>query len=353
LHSSHFRNAGIGLAARFRYGQDMTRPTPTERLDAARFNADRSGIARAAALLRAGALVAFGTETVYGLGADATNERAVARIFEAKLRPRFNPLICHYPDAEAAARHVAFDARAWILTRALWPGPLSLVLPRRNDCPVALLTGAGLDTLAVRAPANVAAQALLRAAARPIAAPSANRSGQVSPTTADHVLHDLDGRIDAVLDCGPCPVGVESTVLDLSGEKPFLLRPGGATVEAIEALIGPVGHGPAGSALRSPGMLASHYAPQLPVRLNAQTIAANEALLAFGPPLPGAGAAFQLSLARDLIEAAARLFSGLRHLDAEGNRLGLLGIAAMPILDAGLGLAINDRLTRAAEPRLR
>jgi L-threonylcarbamoyladenylate synthase len=311
-----------------------------------------AGIARAAALLCDGRLVAFGTETVYGLGADATNAQAVAGIFAAKGRPRFNPLICHYPDADAAFAHVAADPMGQRLAASLWPGPLTLVLPRRADCPVALLTGAGLDTLAVRVPAQDTALALLRAVGRPVAAPSANRSGRVSPTTAADVLTELDGRIDAVLDSGACPVGVESTVLDLSGPQPTLLRPGGATLEAIEALIGPVSRGGApGTAPRSPGMLASHYAPALPVRLHARDVQPGEALLSFGPPLPGAGLAFNLSERGDLTEAATRLFAGLRWLDAEAVRQGLTRIAVMPVPETGLGLAINDRLRRAAAPR--
>lgn len=318
---------------------------------------DAAGIAEAAHLLREGRLVAFGTETVYGLGGDATNAKAVAAIFEAKGRPHFNPLICHYPDAASAFAQVVPDARAQALANRFWPGPLTLVLPRRADCPVALLAGAGLDTLAVRVPAHPVALALLRAVGRPVAAPSANRSGQVSPTTAAHVLDGLAGRIDAVLDSGPCPVGVESTVLDLSGARPFLFRPGGATVEEIEAVIGPVARGipieAAGhsQSLRSPGLLISHYAPALPVRLGATDATAAEALLAFGPPLPGAGAVFQLSATRDLAEAAANLFTGLRTLDREGAARGLVRIAAMPVPAEGLGLAINDRLSRAAAPR--
>ncbi len=326
----------------------MTAPAATERLAA-----DAAGIARAAALLCSGRLVAFGTETVYGLGADATDAAAVAQVFTAKGRPHFNPLICHYPDAEAAFAQVQANDTARRLAAAFWPGPLTLVLPRRRDCPVALLAGAGLDTLAVRVPAQPTALALLRAAGRPVAAPSANRSGQVSPTTAAHVLAGLDGRIAAVLDSGACPVGVESTVLDLTGPHPVLLRPGGATREAIEAVIGPVragitpGAALAGQSLRSPGLLVSHYAPATPLRLGATQVGADEALLAFGPALPGAGAMFQLSAAGDLAEAAARLFEGLRALDTAG----LSGIAAMPIPRHGLGLAINDRLERAAAPR--
>jgi L-threonylcarbamoyladenylate synthase len=307
---------------------------------------DAAGIARAAGLLRAGELVAFGTETVYGLGADATEARAVAAVFAAKDRPRFNPLICHYPDADAAFADVTADEAARRLAAAFWPGPLTLVLPRRPDCGVALLAGAGLATLAVRVPAHPAALALLRAAARPVAAPSANRSGTVSPTTAAHVLDGLGGRIAAVLDSGACPVGVESTVLDLSGRTPTLLRPGGVALEAIEAVIGKVATGTTGE-LRGPGMLPSHYAPRLPVRLAAELVGADEALLAFGPPLPGAGAVYQLSAAADLREAAANLFAGLRVLDASGRTR----IAAMPVPMQGLGRAINDRLARAAAPR--
>jgi L-threonylcarbamoyladenylate synthase len=316
--------------------------------------ADPTGIARAVILLRAGELVAFGTETVFGLGADATNDRAVAGIFAAKERPRFNPLICHYADAEAAFADVAANAMARRLAVAFWPGPLSLVLPRRRGCNVSLLVSAGLDTLAVRVPANDVALGLLRAMGRPIAAPSANRSGQVSPTTARHVLNGLSGRIAAVLDSGPCPVGVESTVLDLSAAEPVLLRPGGATIEAIEKVIGRVRHADQtrpGGAMRSPGLLASHYAPKLPVRLDALDVRRDEALLAFGPPLPGAGAVFELSVAADLTEAAARLFAGLRRLDEDAASLGLERIAVMPVPEQGIGRAINDRLRRAAAPR--
>ena len=327
------------------------------RLVTERLADDAGGVARAAALLRDGGLVAFGTETVYGLGADATNSRAVAAVFDAKGRPHFNPLICHYPDAEAAFRHVEADSVAQALAARFWPGPLSMVLPRRVTCGVALLAGAGLDTLAVRVPAAAGALALLQAVGRPVAAPSANRSGQVSPTTAQHVLAGLDGRIAAVLDSGPCVVGVESTVLDLSAGRPFLSRPGGVSVADIEALIGPVGRGitpvaaEATRTLRSPGLLVSHYAPRLPVRLGATAAEAHEALLAFGPAGPGAACLFQLSEAACVVEAASRLFAGLRWLDDEGLRLGLTGIAAMPVPRDGLGLAINDRLERAAAPR--
>ena len=316
--------------------------------------------AEAARLLRAGGLVAFPTETVYGLGADATNSRAVAAIFDAKGRPHFNPLICHYADAEDAFAHVVASGLAYRLAAAFWPGPLTLVLPRRITCPVALLAGAGLDSLAVRVPAHPLALAVLRAAGRPVAAPSANRSGRISPTTAAHVHQELDGRIEAVLDGGPCAVGLESTVLDLSGRGPVLLRPGGVPAEAIEAIAGPIGRpitpaqAEAARTLRSPGLLVSHYAPTLPVRLDAAAADPGEALLAFGPlpdPPAEAAALFQLSERGDLVEAAARLFAGLRRLDEDGLRLGLRGIAAMPVPTHGLGLAIRDRLERAAAPR--
>jgi L-threonylcarbamoyladenylate synthase len=315
-------------------------------------------VAEAARLLRDGALVAFATETVYGLGADATNARAVAAIFAAKGRPHFNPLIAHFHQAAAAFGDVVADRRAELLAERFWPGPLTMVLPRQETSRIDLLAGAGLDTLAVRVPAHRQALELLRLAGRPIAAPSANRSGEVSPTTAAHVLAGLDGRIEAVLEGGACAVGVESTVLDLTTPGAVLLRPGGIAAEAIEAVIGPIGRplpiaaAEATRTLRSPGMMLSHYAPRLPLRLGADAVTADEALLAFGPaPLPGAGALWNLSPAGDLAEAAARLFAGLRWLDAEGARLGLARIAAMPVPSVGLGEAINDRLARAAAPR--
>ena len=314
---------------------------------------DINGITRAATLLRGGALVAFGTETVYGLGADATDDRAVASIFAAKDRPRFNPLICHYASAEAAFADVAANNHAHSLAAAFWPGPLTLVLPRVAGSRVSLLASAGLDTIAVRVPAHNVALALLRECARPIAAPSANRSGKVSPTTARHVMSELTGRIAAVLDSGPCQIGLESTVLDLS-DAPTLLRPGGATVEAIEAAIGPlrrIDHTPSTAMPQSPGMLASHYAPRLPIRLDAHSVQNDEALLSFGTPLPGSAIAFDLSTDGDLTEAAARLFDGLRRLDEAAASRGLVRIAVMPIPHHGLGLAINDRLRRAAAPR--
>ena len=303
-------------------------------------------IDRAAALLRGGELVAFPTETVYGLGADATQDRAVAAIFAAKGRPQFNPLIIHVLKAENAASLARVDERAALLMQRFWPGPLSLVLRRTPHCRVSLLASAGLDTLALRVPAHPLAQELLRVGGVPIAAPSANRSGRVSPTTADHVLSELDGKIAAVIDGGPCRIGIESTVLDVSGLQPVLLRPGGVTLEQLEALIGPIEIATENpSAPRSPGMLASHYAPSLPLRLNATTVAASEALLAFGSNAPAdARETLWLSRRGDVDEAAANLFAMLRALD----RPDFSAIAVAPIPERGLGRAINDRLRRAA-----
>jgi L-threonylcarbamoyladenylate synthase len=310
---------------------------------------DQVSIDEAAWLIREGELVAFPTETVYGLGGDATNERAVAKIFEAKGRPQFNPLISHVLDAGEARRLVQWNEPADKLAARFWPGPLTLVLPRAKNSPIALLATAGLDTAAVRAPAHPMAQALIRAAGRPIAAPSANRSGAVSPTRAEHVAESLGDRVRLILDGGPCEVGLESTVLDLTTALPTLLRPGGATREAIEAVIGPVAlsHAvPSGSAVhKSPGQLDSHYAPARPVRLDATSVTADEGLLAFGPrPPAGANQVLNLSVSGDLTEAAANLFAHLRALDQPANAR----IAVMPIPQTGLGLAINDRLRRAA-----
>lgn len=306
-----------------------------------------SSIDGAVAALAAGRLVAFPTETVYGLGADSTSDVAVARVYEAKGRPVFNPLIAHVLDLAAAERLVVFSEPARRLARAFWPGPLTLVLPRTDNCPVSLLASAGLDTLAVRVPDHPVALSLLRAAGRPLVAPSANPSGQLSPTTALHVRDALGGKVAAILDGGPCRVGIESTVVDLSGDRPALLRPGGITQEAVEAVIGPLaaaGEGP----LKSPGQLESHYAPDLPVRLDATEMRPGEALLAFGPTvLPGTTASRNLSPAGDLTEAAANLFAFLRALDRPDRS----AIAVMPIPEQGLGRAINDRLRRAAAPR--
>lgn len=301
--------------------------------------------------MRAGKLVAFGTETVYGLGADATNATSVAQIYEAKGRPSFNPLICHFPTADAAFEYVAPTPLARLVADAFWPGPLTLVLPRRPSCSVSALAGAGLPTLAVRVPSHPLAKDLLKLVGRPVAAPSANRSGRISPTSATHVLTDLDGRIDAILDSGPCVVGLESTVLDLSGPLPTLLRSGGITPEMLFPLTGPLASATTpGHAPLSPGMLASHYAPSVPVRLNTITPQPDEAFLAFGPT-PTKGIYFQLSASQNLIEAAANLFEGLHQLDFAAQHHGLERIAAAPIPMAGLGIAINDRLSRAAAPR--
>lgn len=300
---------------------------------------------QAAALLRAGKLVAFPTETVYGLGGDATSDESVAAIFEAKGRPRFNPLIVHLSRPDQAEKFAQIDNRAALLMQRFWPGPLSLVLRRAPRCPISLLASAGLDTLALRVPAHPLALELLRRVARPIAAPSANRSGRVSPTTADHVLSKLDGHIAAVLDGGPCRVGIESTVVDLTGKTPLLLRPGGIATEELETLLGPLAMPSAEDAPRAPGMLASHYAPSLPLRLNATSVDAGEALLAFGPDAPsGAAETRWLSKSADVEEAAANLFAMLRVVD----RTDFTAIAVMPIPEHGLGRAINDRLRRAA-----
>ncbi len=307
--------------------------------------ADPSAIEEAARLIRNGRLVAFPTETVYGLGCDATNADAVAAVFEAKDRPRFNPMIIHVPDVDAAGEIVAFDDRARALADAFWPGPLTLVLPRREDCPVAMLAGAGLETLAVRAPAHPTARDFLRACAKPVAAPSANPSGTLSPTAAVHVAEALGDKIELILDGGPCSVGVESTVVGLVGEKPVLLRPGGVAAEDIEAVVGPL-FPPAPGPAASPGMQARHYAPSRPIRPNARWARPDEALLAFGPELPpyAPDDALNLSPSGDLKEAAANLFDMLRRLDREPYQ----AIAVSPIPNQGLGRAINDRLRRAA-----
>jgi len=308
--------------------------------------ASPEAIAAAAEALRAGRLVAFPTETVYGLGADATNARAVAAIFAAKDRPRFNPLIVHVPDLAAAERLGAFTPLGRALAAAFWPGALTLVTARAPACPIADLATAGLDTVALRVPAHPVAQALLRAAACPVAAPSANRSGHVSPTTAAHVEADLGSRVDVILDGGPAPIGLESTVVDATGEEPAILRSGGIAREAIAQALGrpvEVARGDPGRPA-SPGMLARHYAPAARLRLGAREARPGEALLAFGPPAPHRGPMLNLSAAGDLAEAAANLFSHLRALDAAGAE----AIAVMPIPEAGLGEAINDRLRRAA-----
>lgn len=310
--------------------------------------ANASGITDAAALLRAGGLVAMPTETVYGLAADATSGTAVAGIYAAKERPSFNPLISHLPDLASARRQGLFDANALALAQAFWPGPLTLVVPASPGCTVSELARAGLATVALRVPAHPVAHAVLEAAGRPIAAPSANRSGRISATSAAHAMADLDGRIDAVLDAGPTEVGVESTIVACLDGAPRLLRPGGVPRSAIEHVIGRplVLAGEAGHAPIAPGMLTSHYAPAAGVRLDADAPRDGEAWLGFGPGQEFA-AALNLSPGGDLREAASNLFGYLRRLDAMGMRT----IAVARIPEQGLGEAINDRLRRAAAPR--
>ncbi|EYD76886.1 YrdC/Sua5 family protein, required for threonylcarbamoyladenosine (t(6)A) formation in tRNA [Rubellimicrobium mesophilum DSM 19309] len=308
-----------------------------------RLGPDAKGVAEAAAILRGGGLVAFPTETVYGLGADAGNGRAVAGIYAAKGRPSFNPLIVHVEGAEAAGWLAEVTDKAADLMAAFWPGPLTLVLTAREGTGLSPLVQAGLPTVALRAPAHPLARELLREAGRPLAAPSANPSGRVSPTTADHVLAGLAGRIDAVLDGGACPVGVESTILALDG-PPRLLRAGGLPVEALEAALGErIGVDTSPERVAAPGQMASHYAPRGSMRLNVREPEPGEVMLGFGD-VPGQ---LTLSATGDLQEAAANLFGCLHALDAMGAER----IAVAPVPDRGLGRAINDRLRRAAAPR--
>ncbi len=305
---------------------------------------DAAGITDAAALIAAGQLVAVPTETVYGLAGDARNGTAVARIFEAKGRPSFNPLIVHVPDLDAAQLYADWSDTAEHIARAFWPGPLTLVLPLRAGSGLSHLVTAGQDSVALRVPAHAAAQALLRASGAPLAAPSANPSGRISPTRPDHVRAGLEGRIAAILNGGACGVGVESTILGLTG-APMLLRPGGLPVEAIEEILGaPLQTYQPGGAITAPGQLASHYAPGAVMRLGAEAPKPGEVLLGFGGT---AGATLDLSVSGDLLEAAANLFDYLHRLDAEGPAV----IAVAPIPETGLGRAINDRLCRAAAPR--
>ncbi|MCZ0813581.1 L-threonylcarbamoyladenylate synthase [Roseovarius sp. EGI FJ00037] len=310
---------------------------------------DETGHARAAEILRAGGLVAFPTETVYGLGGDARNDRAVAGIFEAKGRPRFNPLIVHVQSPEAAQAYVEWPAQAAQLARAFWPGPLTLVLPLRAGSGLSPLVTADLATLAIRVPAHPVARDLLHAFGGPVAAPSANPSGRISPTSAQHVAEGLSGRIEAIMDGGICGVGVESTILGFrdgpdGAAQGVLLRPGGIAIEEIEAVLGaPVARPQAGGAISAPGQLESHYAPGASVRLNASARREGELLLGFGP----VECDLNLSETGDLREAAANLFHHLHALDARGAAV----IAVSPIPETGLGVAINDRLSRAAAPR--
>lgn len=329
-------------------------------------SASPDSIAAAADLLAEGGLVAFPTETVYGLGGDATRERTVARIFAAKGRPRFNPLIVHLAPGWPAEEIAIMDERAKRLAAKFWPGALTLVLTRAPGCPISMLASAGLDTVALRMPAHPVAQALLAKTHLPIAAPSANPSGRLSPTEAAHVVELLGDKVDLILDGGKCPGGLESTVIDLSVPEARILRPGLVTAEAIEAELGaPIlrfvsaveveAHSPGANSeiisddeIKSPGMLASHYAPKKPLRLNADAAQPGEAFLAFGPNPPRSIlASLNLSPQGDLVEAAANLFAYLHRLDASQAHT----IAVMPIPEEGIGAAINDRLRRAAAPR--
>jgi len=314
--------------------------------------ANGEAVAKAAAILRAGGLVAMPTETVYGLAGDATCARAVAAIYAAKGRPAFNPLIAHVLDSEAATREAVFDANARALAQAFWPGPLTLVAPIARQGRISELARAGLDSVALRAPAHPVARALIEAAGVPLVAPSANRSGRVSPTSAAHVLADLDGRIDLILDAGPARLGVESTIIACLDGGPLLLRHGAIPKEAIETVLGlaiDAHDAAARGAPLAPGLLGSHYAPRAALRLESRDAASFEAALDFGGALraSGAGARLDLSPSSDLAEAAANLFAYLRALDRTGLRV----IAVAPIPTTGLGAAINDRLRRAAAPR--
>nr|WP_214649911.1 L-threonylcarbamoyladenylate synthase [Palleronia pontilimi] len=320
-------------------------PAPGDRrVTAERLAPDARGIARAAQLLHAGRLVAFPTETVYGLGGNACDGRAVAAIFAAKARPAFNPLIVHFPDVDAVSAYAVLKGDALRLAQAFWPGPMTLVLPMRAGAGLSPLVTAGLSTVAIRVPDAALARALLTEADCPVAAPSANPSGRVSATTADHVLEHLGDRIDAVLDGGPCDVGVESTILQPGPDGTRLLRPGGLPAEAVEDCLGrPLLAPEVSERPTAPGALASHYAPKGRVRLNVEHPRDGETLLGFGP----VACALNLSPAGDLVEAAANLFGHLHRLDA----MGVTAIAVSPIPDHGLGRAINDRLARAAAPR--
>lgn len=302
--------------------------------------------AQCSKLLQTGQLVAFPTETVYGLGANAGDDTAVAQIYATKGRPSFNPLIVHLAYADDAARYATLTPLAQTLAKAFWPGPCTLVMARKADCPLSLLVSAGLDSVALRVPAHPVAHELLKTCGLPLAAPSANRSGRISPTEAAHVAEEFTDTDLHVMDGGACVVGLESTVIDVRGETPVLLRPGAITEEDITAACGiaPIRAEHAPEELHSPGMLASHYAPDRPVRLNADSANKGEALLGFGKMHQ---ATLNLSPQKDLIEAAANLFAYLRALDCAPHT----GIAVAPIPDIGLGVAINDRLRRAAAPK--
>jgi L-threonylcarbamoyladenylate synthase len=308
--------------------------------------ADAASIIEAAHVLRSGGLVAFPTETVYGLGADATNGPAVAGIFAAKKRPKFNPLIVHVSDLTHARVYAVFNDKALELAEVFWPGALTLVLPRKEKCALSELVSAGLGTVALRVPSHPVAARLLAESRVPLAAPSANESGRISATTAEHVRRSLNGKVDLILDGGATPLGLESTVIGFEYGAPVILRTGAIPRSDIETISGPLSL-PTSLKLQAPGQLASHYAPRAPLRMDATSVTDSEVLLAFGLNGPtGAHLTLNLSKTSDLKEAAANLFSMLNALDATGRP-----IAAMPIPSQGLGEAINDRLRRAAAPR--
>lgn len=302
----------------------------------------REGMHLAVSALREGKLVAFSTETVYGLGADATNDQAIARIFELKGRPLFNPLIIHVSTEDQAKTLVTWNDVAKKLADSFWPGPLTMVLPRQPNCNISYLASAGLDSLAVRAPDHNLAQQLLKYVELPIAAPSANKSGYISPTTAVHVDKEFGPELSFILDGGPCQIGLESTVIDLTTIQPQILRPGGITREQVEDIIGPLAIDASSSEIKSPGLLKKHYSPNALLRLDVINPMEGEVLIGFGPQAPEK--AINLSPTGNLMEAATNFFSTLRKLDSEGNKR----LAVMPIPKTGLGLAINDRLKRAA-----
>ncbi|GJL93238.1 L-threonylcarbamoyladenylate synthase [Hyphococcus sp.] len=311
---------------------------------------DPSDIRNAARILREGGLVAMPTETVYGLAADASNDAAVARIFAAKGRPQFNPLIIHVAGLEMAKRYAVLNPLAEKLAQAFWPGPLTLVLPRRNDGGLSLLVSAGLDTIGVRMPHHPLAQSLIAEIDRPLAAPSANRSGSISPTRAGHVKDSLGDKVDMILDGGAAPVGVESTIVKVERDNVTLLRPGGVARADIERVIGQK-LAAATAGVEAPGMMTSHYAPNAGMRLNAREQKTGEAFLGFGAVAGAGPAALNLSAKGDILEAAANLFAHLRALDRMASAAGLKIIACAPVPMEGLGEAINDRLTRAAAPK--
>jgi L-threonylcarbamoyladenylate synthase len=309
--------------------------------------ANERNIAEAGRHLLRGEVVAFPTETVYGLGANALDDSAVARVFAVKERPHFNPLIVHVRSLADASALAEFNDTAETLARCFWPGGLTLVLRRKNDSGISLLASAGLDTIALRVPAHPSARVLLESAGVPIAAPSANRAGRITPTSAEACAQELDGRVSLILDGGDCRIGIESTVIGFAEAQPVLLRPGAIARAKIERITGPL-PSPLRDSIIAPGMMTSHYAPRASLRLNAESVLAGEALLAFGPQIPtGADYVCNLSTGRDLHEAAVNLFAMLRKLDSTGVK----AIAVMPVPESGLGEAINDRLSRAAAPR--